>query len=674
MSSAVSARSQRGPGGRPQIVLATRELFPFAGPFGWSGIGAYVAETAVALAPIADVTLVVADWLRSDYDRARATNDPRAELGGARIAWVAVPEPAEEQGYFAHMQLYGARVLERIRELFPFEGPDLIEFCDYLGEGFVTAEARRAGDPLLAETLIAVRLHTSLDICHALNEHRERRFDTRVNRELERRTLEQADVLLHGGGDVLDTYRRWYGPGLAPAVRVRHPLTTVGAEPGPAPDGPLRLLYIGRLERRKGLNELIEAMTAVGGAWTLSLVGGDSPTAPRGESMRAALERAIAGDERVRFVDAVPREQLPQLIADHDAVVLPSRWECWPYVGLEAMLAGIPLIGTPVGGLTEMVQEGVSGWTTGGTDAESLMTTLSPLIQDPARVRSLRGSSVLRKHVAGLVDADGIRSSYSHLLHDRPREVPGRRPRPAGAVDPLVSVVIPYYRMHRFLEDAVASAFAQRYQRIEVIVVNDGSFSPQDRALAEIASRWPVAVLSRPNGGLASARNFGIGQSRGRYVLPLDADNVLEPEFVERCVAVLEHDPQTAYVTSWNRYVDQNGTPMPAPDIGYHPLGNWCPLVEERNVAGDGTAVLRRSVFDRHRYPPEMTAYEDWALYRLLHRSGLHGRVIPERLWRYRVRQDSMLHTIDERDAQRLLAEKDAVILKEEMTWTSTSA
>ena len=97
-----------------------------------------------------------------------------------------------------------------------------------------------------------------------------------------------------------------------------------------------------------------------------------------------------------------------------------------------------------------------------------------------------------------------------------------------------MSVVIPYFRLDGFVEDTVRSAFEQDYPSIELIVVNDGSWRPQDRVLDQIADRFPVRILTQPNCGLSRARNAGILHSRGRYVLPLDADNILRPGFVSR--------------------------------------------------------------------------------------------------------------------------------------------
>ncbi|MCW3039963.1 MAG: glycosyl transferase group 1, partial [Solirubrobacterales bacterium] len=362
--------------------------------------------------------------------------------------------------------------------------------------------------------------------------------------------------------------------------------------------------------------------------------------------------------------------EVPGRMAEHDLVVVPSRWECWPYVALEAFAAGMPVLGTPVGGLQEMIRPGVTGWLTAATGPEALMDTLGPLVAEPSRARSARDPEALAAHLSDLADADAFRAAYLTLTAGEGRQDVPTTP-PADAAPPLVTIVIPYHRMARFVEETVASACAQTHPRVEVIVVNDGSFELEDVILAELATRFPIRVVTQENRGLGGARNLGIALSRGRYVLPLDADNVLEPEFAARCVALLEANPDIDYVTSWSRYVDEAGTPFPPPAEGYRPVGNWSALVEERNVAGDGTAVIRRSVFDRHRFSEGLTSFEDWALYRELARAGRHGRVIPEMLWRYRVREQSMLREVGLGHDERLRDEMDALIREQEVTWVS---
>src|SRR5207253_751015 len=138
--------------------------------------------------------------------------------------------------------------------------------------------------------------------------------------------------------------------------------------------------------------------------------------------------------------------------------------------------------------------------------------------------------------------------------------------------------------------------------------------------------------------GLGAARNFGISQASGRYVLPLDADDRLVPTFVERCVDILEEHPDLAYATTWSAYIRPDGEPY-GEGVGWAPFGNWSQLVRLNNVAGTCTAVIRRRFFDLgFGYSDELTSYEDWFLYRELHEAGHYGVVLPERLFEYRVR------------------------------------
>lgn len=93
-----------------------------------------------------------------------------------------------------------------------------------------------------------------------------------------------------------------------------------------------------------------------------------------------------------------------------------------------------------------------------------------------------------------------------------------------------VSIVIPCYKQAQYLSDAIESALAQTYKDIEVIVVNDGS--PDNTS--EVAKRYPVKLIEKKNGGLSSARNAGIKASAGGWIVTLDSDDKLHPDFVKR--------------------------------------------------------------------------------------------------------------------------------------------
>ncbi len=638
--------------------------------------------------------------LRGRYEELLREGDVRLPAG---VRFVFVPEPTVEEavGWVDVMQCYSARVFDCLREVYGDAPPDLIEFPEFLAEGFVTVQAAQARDPFLKRTRIAVRVHTSAEITDVLDGHLRSDPNWQAVFAMERFALANADRLVWQGGDVLRTYERFYGKHrLAPAIRIRHPfvaplLDGVGepplgarrAEPSgavergtsnspPATDrgaatGVLRVLYAGRFERRKGVQNLVwGACGSDRDDFRLTLVGGDTLTGPLGVSVREQLLLAVGDDERFVVGGALSRGALAGLIGEHDVVVVPSLWECWPYAALEALHLNRPVLGTPVGGLVELVRPGVSGWLAKGTDSVALGEAFEELLECGAQARELVAEGVPRDHARALSDEREILDGYEALMGvELERSVQRRGSRREL---PLVSAIVPYFRASRFVGEAVASLVSQSYPRLEIVLVNDGSFEDEDWVVAEIAGRLPVVVVSQINAGLGAARNFGISQSRGRYFFPLDADNVAEPEFVARCVEVLESQPEVAYVTSWSRYMDTDGTLREGPEVGYQPLGNHAALNAEQNVAGDAAALLRRSLFDGgFRYSEELTSFEDWHLYRRLQRAGHFGVVIPERLLRYRVRADSMQAQIAQPNRDRLLSEIDALIRENETQWTS---
>ena len=118
---------------------------------------------------------------------------------------------------------------------------------------------------------------------------------------------------------------------------------------------------------------------------------------------------------------------------------------------------------------------------------------------------------------------------------------------------PLVSVLVPCYNLGEFLDEAVDSALAQTYGNVEVVVVDDGSTDERTRALIAGYRRPKTRVLHAPHEGLAAARNRALLESTGEYVCALDADDRLDPAFLERTVGVLERERSIAFASAWLR-------------------------------------------------------------------------------------------------------------------------
>ncbi len=168
-------------------------------------------------------------------------------------------------------------------------------------------------------------------------------------------------------------------------------------------------------------------------------------------------------------------------------------------------------------------------------------------------------------------------------------------------------------------------------------MVNDGSTNPATNNLLRDFQRPKTRVLTTANRGLAAARNLGIQSATGRYVCALDADDALLPDYFAKASAILEADPSVAFVSSWlETFGDESW-------VWRQHRCDLATLLAECTVCT--AAIVRRSaVLAVGGYDEGMPAqgYEDWDLWISLVARGYAGAIIPEVLFRYRRRPDSM--------------------------------
>lgn len=207
---------------------------------------------------------------------------------------------------------------------------------------------------------------------------------------------------------------------------------------------------------------------------------------------------------------------------------------------------------------------------------------------------------------------------------------------------PTVSAVIPCYNHARYVGEAIASALAQTWADLEIIVVNDGSTDNTADVVGQYVDPR-VRYVYQSNRGLSAARNLGIQMARGRYVGFLDADDLWEPQFVERCVRVLEAAGRTvAGVYTRNLFVDERGALLPqVGGLVVHKSD-----FRERSLEGGffppaAVLVRRDAALEAGLFDTELTSEEDWDLW---FRIGDHYDIesIEDPLVRYRVYPGSM--------------------------------
>lgn len=206
----------------------------------------------------------------------------------------------------------------------------------------------------------------------------------------------------------------------------------------------------------------------------------------------------------------------------------------------------------------------------------------------------------------------------------------------------LVSVIIPCYNDGVFLQEAIQqlNSFTIDRSLYEVIIVNDGS--KDEFTLSYLQTLSPAyTVIHQANGGLGNARNSGIEKAAGKYILLHDADNLITEQLILKAIQVLDNDEAVSIVYSDAMIFGllEKYRAVGKPDLFR--------LLKDNYI--DACAVFRKQLFNElggfDGNMPFM-GHEDWDFWlrMLLHKKNFH--YIPEPLYKYRVRDNSMLKTI----------------------------
>lgn len=601
---------------RPRIVIASQEVWPFV-PGG--GIGRHVAEVSALLAQTSDVTILTDACWAETHGRLVAQGDPSLPAG-VNYEWAEVP-PSDTSPFNSEFHFTSFSYWCAIRDLARRSPIDLIEFDDFRGNGAVTINAKRAGAPELAETTLAVRLHTSWEMTAVIDGQPRGDRPARGVMALERLALRFADRLLHPSEHTYDAYRRFYGPDalaggavVAPAFRL--PAAPDTSLPDPATGDRLRLLYVGRLQALKGVVDLIRAVLSLPATDVeLTLVGRDTTTAPGGGSMLAYLKRLVGNDSRVTFHGSADREELDELIDAHHVVVVPSRFESYGYVVREALARNRPVLATPRGGIVAGFVVGRSGWLARDASGDAIAEALADLLQRREEVDALIAAGAPRTSLEGALDSEAIVDAYHELAR-----LGGQRGAASGpsGMDDRVTAIVLALRGDGPIESTLTALEAQQHAEIEIVVVADDI----SRIPATEVARMHRLVMVQPATGRSDARRAALASRVGRGpVLLLSAGHAPAPGFVTRCLSALASAAAPAYATA-------HGTGR---DPANAPIGNAVgDLLADLGVCGE--VVLLSPVALADEMPSSADNCDDATLFRELAAAGRFGAVIPEPL------------------------------------------
>jgi glycosyltransferase involved in cell wall biosynthesis len=214
--------------------------------------------------------------------------------------------------------------------------------------------------------------------------------------------------------------------------------------------------------------------------------------------------------------------------------------------------------------------------------------------------------------------------------------------------NPLISVIVPIYRVEAYLERCVDSILSQTYRNLEIILVDDGS---PDHC-GEICDSYArhddrIRVIHRANGGLSAARNSGLDICQGEYIGFVDSDDTIHPEMYERLYHdIREYNVKLAFCQT-NVFCDGTSVPVKA-------MTSETKLIRSHRVIYESlaqtkwwdayTKLYHRSLFDNIRYPDGRTN-EDYPVTMPIYDKSEMIAVNLNPLYNYRIREGSIVRS-----------------------------
>lgn len=297
------------------------------------------------------------------------------------------------------------------------------------------------------------------------------------------------------------------------------------------------ILHIGRLSSEKSVDLVVRAFARIKEKTNANLViTSDGPD--RRELEQLASELGLSS--RIIFTGYISEREKENLYKKSTCLVMTSSADTQGIVPLEAMSFGLPVVVAKAGGLIDLVSNGKNGlfFRTGSEDdlAEKILKVLNS--------RSLQkklstGGIETAKNLSIENRTAKLESFYEKFLPSK-----------------MFSVIIPTYLEEKYIKKTLEAVRSQSYRNFEIIVLDSNS---RDRTLA-IARRYADKIINLKERGVSLARNTGAKASKGDLLLFLDADTIMEKDFLKRIAKVFDNKRVVAtsgYVYASGSIVDR---------------------------------------------------------------------------------------------------------------------
>lgn len=520
---------------------------------------------------------------------------------------------------------------------------DYIEFPDWGGLGFATIQHKLLGTGF-QETTLAVRLH-STERSIAAYETRPILNNTLCLFDIERKAIADADIVIGQLKPVADSTRNVFGISSeiwdeklvihAPPVL----LDSAACVETIRVNENTPIVFSSKIQKIKRPDIFIRG--CVGFIRNNPEYKGEIHLLANSSDHEytSSIEKLIPSDLANRFVFyKTTAAGLRDKIISQSICVFPGGWESFCLAAYEASLLGAQCIlneKNPAFGENTPWEDGVN-CVKFDESVIGLTEALSRLFRE-------------RDAVTQIVKVPEDTQPWD-MKHKPASKVEKGRD---DTLQDKVSIIIPHYNLGQYLASTIDSVLASTYPNLEIVVVDDASTDAWSKHIIDQYSRNESDLIKiircDYNIGLSAVRNLALKHCTGEYILPLDADDIIHPNFIELAVQALKRSPDFDYVVPQTAFfADHEEINLEHKEkytdyAIFHGDAYYSGLFENR--FSTATMLIRAETLKRFGYREELKSYEDWDLYQRMIAAGIRSIVTNNIYFYYRRRPSSMIHS-----------------------------
>ncbi|MGC4035395.1 MAG: glycosyltransferase [Chitinophagaceae bacterium] len=541
--------------------------------------------------------------------------------------------------------------------------PDIIEAQEYLGVAYYILQYKYLSYDWCKDIPVLITMHSPSFLYMEYNQVPMYKYPNYWICEMERFCLQAASFIISPSKYMLEELHKRFVLTNPNVEIIANPFKNKNAPVAISDSHNGEIIFYGKLTPQKGAFKLLyyfKHLWENGFKRPLTIIGGqDIVYQPEdltmGDWIRKNFKKYL-GENLLKIEGRIKPSQVAERMQGAEIVIVPSMNDNLPYVVFEMMALGKVLLVSKQGGHSEVIEDGIDGFIFDHTNPETfyqqLNKTLGLSFDERKRISSNTLEKLNTKYSTDAIYPDKLKvlekllsgkiaeqSEFPFIRPSVKRANVGTLPIKKG----LLSVVMPYYNMGKYVDETIQSILKSDYPEKEIIIVNDGSTDELSlQKLEEYKSNSFIKIISGPNGGLGHTRNKGAENASGEFLAFLDADDRIDASYYSKAIRAMRSYGNIDFVACWTKYFE--GSDKIWPTFIPEP-----PIILYHNTVNSSALVYKRQSFlsyGKNDSSMPFQGLEDYDSVISILSKGGHGVVLPEALFYYRVRTDSMIRAI----------------------------